>query len=129
MHAESCCTLVSTKRTLSDSRKLLFWDLLTALTWGGDIPIDLSLLLLFCQGLMMLQSSHLETTKEVVPCTEGSVVFIIKVMGHQRSCGCPSPGNVPGQAGWGLSMGMGVKWQGVRWAELYGPFHPKPFSE
>jgi len=50
----------------------------------------------------------------------------------QRSCGCPLPGSVQGQAGQGFEQpglveGVPAHGRGVRLDDLQGPFQPKPF--
>jgi len=53
----------------------------------------------------------------------------------QRGCGCPVPGGVQGQAGWGPGQPPDMEADGpacCRGLELddpSGPFQPKPFYE
>jgi len=52
----------------------------------------------------------------------------------QRSCGCPIPGGMPGQAGWGcgqpdLEGGSPDHGRRVELGGLLSPFQPKPFYD
>ena len=52
----------------------------------------------------------------------------------QRGCGCPLPGSLQGQAGWGfeqpgLEGGVPAYSRGLELGDLKGPFQPKPFYD
>ena len=52
----------------------------------------------------------------------------------QRGCGCPLPGSIQGQAGWGFEQpglvgGVPAYSRGLELDDLKGPFQPKLFYD
>jgi len=68
--------------------------------------------------------------EEILHCEGGEAL----AEAAQRSCGCPLPGRVQGQAGQGWEhpgLGEGVPAYGTGWEldDLQDPFQPKPFCD
>ena len=75
-----------------------------------QIPFTKMLEILYCEGS--------ETLEQVA----------------QRGCGCPLPGSIQGQAGWGfeqpgLEGGVPAYSRGLELSDLKGPFQPKTFYD
>jgi len=66
--------------------------------------------------------------EEIVYCNSGETLEQVP----QRSCGCPLPESIQGQAGWGseqpgLERGVPACSRGLELDDLKGPLQPKPF--